>query len=268
MGMTTMEKVCANSLQALILTKDEEVNIARVLNKLIWLERVVVLDSFSTDSTLELLSKYPNVEVFFRKFDTHANQWNYGLSLIESKWVLTLDADYVLTRKFIHETIDILRVNKKDYVAYFSEFKFVVFGRPLLADNTTPRPVLFIKRSCSYFDDGHTQRLLINGKSGFLKSHIFHDDRKPLSNWIDNLNRYSVKECQKLLDPNNRSRNSLITRIRMTKVLAPLFVFFYCLIVKGLFLNGWAGWHYTIQRTIVEMVFALRLIEEEKLKAK
>jgi len=137
----------------------------------------------------------------------------------------------------------------------------------LSADNTTPRPVLFKKRDCAYFDDGHTQRLKINGNSDFFKAYILHDDRKPLSTWIDNLNRYSVKECQKLLDPNNPSRNSLITRVRKTKILAPIFVFFYCLLVKGLVLIGWAGWHYTIQRTIVEMLFALRLIEEEKLKA-
>jgi glycosyltransferase involved in cell wall biosynthesis len=264
--MDVFEKASSDRLQALILTKDEEVNIERVLKKLLWIERVVVLDSFSTDSTLELISRFPNVEVFFRKFDTHANQWNYGLSLIESEWVLTLDADYVLTQEIIHETLTIIQPDNKSNVAYYSNFKFAVFGRPLSADNTTPRPVLFRKRNCSYFDDGHTQRLKINGKSDFLSSYILHDDRKPLSNWIDNLNRYSIKECQKLLDPNNRSRNSLITKIRRTKILAPLFVFFYCLVVKGLILNGWAGWHYTIQRTMVEMLFALRLIEEENLK--
>lgn len=264
--MDILKTIGSDHLQALILTKDEEVNIERVLDRLLWMGRVVVLDSFSTDSTLELVAKYPNVEIFFREFDTHANQWNYGLSLIESEWVLTLDADYVLTQAIIKETINIVQRSNKSNVAYFSNFKFAVFGRPLSADNTTPRPVLFRKANCSYFDDGHTQRLKIDGKSDFLNSYILHDDRKPLSKWVDNLNRYSVKECGKLLDPNNRSQSSLITKIRKTKILAPIFVFFYCLVVKGLILNGWAGWHYTIQRTMVEMLFALRLIEEEKLK--
>jgi len=43
-------------------------------------------------------------------------------------------------------------------------------------------------------------------------------------------------------------------------------VFFYSLFIKGLIFNGWRGWHYVLQRTMVEIVIALRLIEEEKLK--
>src|SRR6218665_2240699 len=99
-----MELTASTSLTALILTKNEEPNLARVLDKLTWLERVVILDSYSTDTTLEIAASYPNVEVYQRGFDTHGNQWNYGLSLLKSKWALTLDADYVLTDEFIAET--------------------------------------------------------------------------------------------------------------------------------------------------------------------
>lgn len=59
---------------------------------------------------------------------------------------------------------------------------------------------------------------------------------------------------------------SVVLRIRKTKVLAPFLVFFYCLFVNGALLDGWRGWHYTLQRTLVEILFALRLIEEQELK--
>lgn len=262
-----MDKIGPDILQALIITKDEEPNIERVLTRLIWLEKIVVLDSHSTDATLEILSKFPNVTVYHRDFDTFANQCNYGLSLIHSEWVLSLDADYVLTDQFVSETLGFLKDEAKHISAYNTRFKFLVFGKQLLTNNTTPRPVFFRKTKCSYIDDGHAHRLVISGGEGFYKSFILHDDRKSLTRWLYNLNGYSVKECQKLLDPDNPGRNSLITKIRKTKILAPIFVFFYCLFFKGLILNGWAGWHYTIQRTMVEMLFALRLIEEEKLKA-
>jgi hypothetical protein len=55
-------------------------------------------------------------------------------------------------------------------------------------------------------------------------------------------------------------------KIRKTKILAPFVVFFYSLFIKGLIFNGWKGWHYTLQRTMVEIILTLRLIEEEKLK--
>lgn len=69
-----------------------------------------------------------------------------------------------------------------------------------------------------------------------------------------------------MLGSENPDSKSIVMRIRKTKIFAPFFVFFYCLVINGAWLDGWRGWHYTIQRTLVELLFALRLIEEEKLK--
>ena len=257
-----MKTLKSGQLSALILTYNEEANIGRVLSKLTWLEKVIVLDSYSSDATVGLVRQFPNTELHFRKFDSHAAQWNHGLSLVSSEWVLTLDADYVLPSSFVSETIDFIATGS-DRVAYLTHFKFLVMGSPLMADNTTPRPVLFRKSLGQYFDDGHTQRLQISGETGFYRSAILHDDRKPLSRWLSNQDKYSIKECNKLLEVQESA--SVINRIRKTKVLAPIFIFFYCLFFKGLILNGWAGWYYTLQRTMVEMLFALRMIEREKL---
>lgn len=258
-----MDKIKSSLLQALILTKNEEPNLKRVLDQLTWLEKVVIVDSYSTDATLEIAASYPNVAVVQRPFDSFAVQCNYGLRLLDSEWVLSLDADYVLTDDFIAETRNY--VNTGDKAAYATEFKFMVFGKPLLKDNTTPRPVLFRKDCGSYFDDGHAHRLLLKGESGSYSAYILHDDRKSLSRWLSNQDGYSVKECYKLMHP-DAGGLPLSGKIRKTKVLAPFMVFFYSLFVKGLIFNGWRGWHYVLQRTMVEIVIALRLIEEEKLK--
>ena len=260
-----MELTPSDLLTALILTKNEEPNLKRVLDELTWLQRVVILDSFSTDATLDIAARYPNVEVHQRAFDTHGNQWNYGLSLLKSKWALTLDADYVLTPEFIAETKAIIQSPK--HTAYMSAFKFLVFGKRLPGDNTVPRPVLFDMALCNYYDDGHTQRLNINGTTGHYKSFILHDDRKPLSRWLSNQDGYAIKESRKLV--NTSSENEPISaRIRKTKILAPFFVFFHCLFVKRLIFGGWTGWHYTLQRTLVEILLAIRLIEDEKFSDK
>ena len=85
------------SLTALVLTYNEQENIRRNLEALLWVPKVIVVDSFSNDRTLEIVRSFPNVQVVQRVFDTHANQWNAGLDRIDTEWVLTLDADYVLT---------------------------------------------------------------------------------------------------------------------------------------------------------------------------
>ena len=258
-----MEIISSTILQALILTKNEEPNLKRVLEKLVWLEKVVILDSYSTDETLNIASSFANTVIVQRPFDTFAGQCNYGLSLLDSKWVLSLDSDYVLTDAFIEETKQFITLDDK--AAYATKFKFVVFGEPLLKDNTTPRPVLFRRGAGSYFDDGHAHRLLLNGEQGSYNSFILHDDRKSLSRWLSNQDGYSVKESSKIIE--SRTQNlPLSGKIRKTKILAPFFVFFYSLFFKGLIFNGWRGWHYTLQRTMVEIIIALRLIEEEKLK--
>jgi glycosyltransferase involved in cell wall biosynthesis len=260
-----MKLINSNILQAVILTKNEEPNLKRVLERLTWIGKIIIVDSFSTDETLAIANAYPNVELVQRSFDTHANQWNYGVSLANTQWILSLDADYVLTNEFCDEIQ--AYIQQSQHAAYLSDFKFLVFGKPLRKDNTTARPVLFKKESCTYYDDGHTQRLRINGTTATFKNAILHDDRKSLSRWLSNQDSYSIKECNKLLTSSSE-KLPFSSRIRKNKVLAPFFVFFYSLFVKGLILDGWAGWHYTLQRTMVEMLLAIRLIEEEKLKGK
>jgi glycosyltransferase involved in cell wall biosynthesis len=246
-------------LTAIILTWNEQENIARTLSHLTWLEKVIIIDSGSTDKTLELVSSFPNTEVHIHKFDTHASQWNYGLSLSGSEWVLSLDADYILPYAFIEEIKGYIL--KRDYSAFTTEFDFVIFERPLNSNNTTPRPVLFKRSDCIYYDDGHTQRLKINGKTGDFKNKILHDDRKPLSRWLHNQAAYSVKEADMLL---YACKNlSFLEKLRKRKVYTPVLMFFFCLFRKRMIFNGWRGWHYTLQRTIVEMLISLRLTEEK-----
>jgi glycosyltransferase involved in cell wall biosynthesis len=92
------------TITPLILTYNEAPNIDRTLQKLTWASRIVVIDSrYSTDGTLDILQHYPQVECCQRKFDTHAAQWNYGLKQIDTEWVLSPDADYVLSDALIDE---------------------------------------------------------------------------------------------------------------------------------------------------------------------
>jgi hypothetical protein len=113
-----------------------------------------------------------------------------------------------------------------------------------------------------YYDDGHTQRLRIDGELGTYKNKIWHDDRKPLLRWLINQSAYSVKEAEMLLTA-PPDILSIPSKIRKTKIFAPFFIFFYSLFVKRLILDGWRGWYYTLQRTIAESLISLRLIEDK-----
>ena len=228
-----------DQITPLILTYNEEANLSRTLAGLSWARRIVVIDSFSTDATLPLLAKHSQVEVVQRAFDTHATQWNMGLDLIPEGWLLSMDADYVLTPALQQEigeaveSADQLRVD-----GYRIPFLYCVFGRPLHGTVLPPRLALF-RRSCgTYVDDGHTQDLRLSGNCAALSSPILHDDL-------------------------NTSPSQLGTadRLRRHTVLAPFAVLLLCLIWHRGLLDGWRGRFYAFQRMYVETLLSLMLLE-------
>jgi glycosyltransferase involved in cell wall biosynthesis len=247
---------------ALVLTYQEEENVGRTMQTLVWLPHVVIIDSFSTDRTIELARAYhPSVQTMQRAFDTHAAQWNFGLAQVTTSWVLALDADYVLSAEFEHEVSRIEPAN--DVVGYEAEFVYCIFGRSLRATLYPPHIVLFRKDHGQYVDEGHTQVLRLSGNVQRLNSRILHDDRKPLSRWIAAQDRYSILEARHL-HATRSEKLSAADRLRKLIVFAPSAVFFYLLFWKGLILDGWRGWYYVFQRTIAEMLLSLRLITQRE----
>lgn len=246
----------------LILTFNEAPNIDRTLQRLTWAKRIIVIDSYSTDETIEILQSYPQVEIFQRKFDTFANQCNYGLEKVKTDWVLSLDADYIVTDDLVAEIDTLPEESLVD--GYFVRFKYCVFGKPLRGTLLPPREVLFRREKGAYVDDGHAHRLRVNGQSSILSSYLYHDDRKPLSRWVWAQDRYMIIEAKKLLETPD-SELSFGDRLRKQKILAPFVILFYCLILKGGILDGWAGWYYAFQRIMAEILLAIRLTEKEKL---
>lgn len=248
------------AITPLILTYNEVENIDRTLKQLSWAKTIVVIDSFSTDATLKILEGYRQVVVFQRNFDSFADQCNYGLGKISSEWVLSLDADYILSESLVDE---ISHLTDLDTVNSFAaRFKYCVFGKPLRGTLLPPRQVLYRRQYAAYVEDGHAHKVQIPGPSQLLKGYIYHDDRKPLSRWLQSQDRYMILEVRKLRET-PWADLGWGDRLRKMKLPAPFIVLFYCLILKGGILDSWQGWYYALQRMLAEILLAIRLIETE-----
>jgi glycosyltransferase involved in cell wall biosynthesis len=248
----------------LILTYNEAPNLRRTLASLAWAKEILVVDSFSTDETLTIARDFPQVRVVQRKFDSFAGQCNFGLQQVQTDWVLSLDADYVLTPELVTE---IKSLSPPTEVAgYATGFRYCVNGHPLRACLYPPRTVLYQRRLANYQNDGHGHRVQMAGKISRLAGYIDHDDRKPLSHWLWAQDRYAILEAAKLLGSKEPGAGTALNwpdRVRKKIILAPALVFFYTLLVKGLILDGWPGWYYVLQRTFAELLLSLRLLEEK-----
>ena len=244
----------------LVLTFNEGPNIGRCLEQLRWATRVVVIDSGSTDNTAAICGEFPNVALIERSFDNHTAQWNFGLDQITTNWVLTLDADYLLTDEFVAELRDLESSESPGSARAWSVgFYYVLAGKRLRGTLYPPRVVLFELGSHRYEQDGHTQILKTSGPTGVLKSRIDHDDRKPLSRWLDSQRKYASLEADKL--SHEISGGGIADRLRKMLWPAAPAAFIYTLLIKGLILDGWPGIFYALQRTHAELLLSLELLD-------
>ena len=242
----------------LILTFNEAPNLRRTLKPLAWATEIVVVDSFSTDSTVEIANSVPSVRLIQRQFDEHCAQWNFGVAQCRTPWVLALDADHVITDAFVQQ-LSALQPGH-DVAAFLAPFTYCICGRPLRGSLYPPRAVLFRPECCLYEQDGHTQKLRVTGATRYLNAAILHDDRKPLSRWFWAQQKYAELEVLKLLST-PKSQLRVQDRLRRCIIPAPFLVFFYTLLAKGVILDGWPGWYYAFQRTLAEIILSLQLIE-------
>jgi glycosyltransferase involved in cell wall biosynthesis len=251
-----------DQITPLVLTYNEAANIGRTLEQLRWARDIVVVDSFSNDETLEIISSFPQARVYQREFDSHENQWNFGLkeTAIESEWVLALDADYVLTEEC---SIELGALTLSDEISgYRAAFIYCIYGKRLRSGIYPPVTVLYRRSAGGYVLDGHTHKLKLKGRVENLRSPILHDDRKPLSRWFAAQSRYTKLEAEKLLST-AVANLSWTDRLRRWRLVAPPAMLFYCLLVRGGVFDGWAGFYYAFQRALAELMLSLYLIDSD-----
>ena len=242
----------------LILTYNEAPNIARSLSALTWANDIVVVDSFSDDDTVAIARSDSRVRVFQRAFDTHRNQWEFGLKEtgISTPWVLALDADYVLSDELIAELKNLRP--EPQIAGYRASFVYCIKGRKLRSGIYPPVTVLYRREAATYVQDGHTQRVAVEGAIEDLHAPVLHDDRKSLRRWFSSQARYTELEAQKLraADP---AELAFADRLRRWRFVVPPVMLVYCLFVRGGILDGWAGFYYAFQRAMAEAMLSHRL---------
>jgi glycosyltransferase involved in cell wall biosynthesis len=245
-----------------ILTYNEAANIGRILERLAWAREIVVVDSVSTDETLAIAGRFPNVRVVSRPFDTHAQQWRFATNEtgIASDWILRMDADYMMEPALRDEIAAL--VPTPEVAAYQIGFTYCMDGRPLRASLYPSLPVLFRRGRGAFVQDGHTEKLRIDGPVVPLTNRLLHDDRKTIERWLQSQSRYQASEAEKLIS-RPWSDLSWADRLRCTRVLGPIAVAVHCLFVKGLIFDGSAGLLYTAQRITADLILSMHLLRRD-----
>lgn len=163
-------------ISGLIITYNEEKNIAAVLQCFDFCDEIIVIDSFSTDSTVQIAKSFPKVKVIQNKFKDFAKQRNLALQHAANDWVLFLDADERITPELRTEIISTLTCTETKDAYYFRRLFFFA-GKPIHFSGTQGDKNfrLFRKSKCHYVPERKVhETLAVTGSVGVLKQQLLH----------------------------------------------------------------------------------------------
>lgn len=189
-------------VSVLILTQDEEINLPRCLAALAWCDDIVVVDSGSSDRTLDI-AREAGCRILERPFDSFAGQRNFGLEQGEYKypWVLHLDADELMTAELLAEMNSVLSATNFD--AFRIPSKTMFMGRWLKHSGMYPVYQVRLTRlgPFRFKQVGHGQKEDLDpSRIGTLQNAYLHYSfSKGLDDWFARHNRYSSDEAQETL---------------------------------------------------------------------
>lgn len=187
-------------MTAIILTKNEEKNIERCITSIIDLvERIVVVDSGSTDRTVEI-AKSLGANIYMHPWKHYADQFNWAIDNVDirTKWVFRFDADEQVTPALANELREQCILHDDDDVTGFMmRYKMFFLGRFLMHGGWYPfLKITIYKHGKGRFEDrAMGEHIVLNeGRCIDLKEDCIHYDFKDLTSWIDKHNKYSTRE--------------------------------------------------------------------------
>ncbi|HWW78034.1 MAG TPA: glycosyltransferase family 2 protein [Steroidobacteraceae bacterium] len=277
--VTSAQNGAKAAVSALILTLNEEINIAACLDSLSWCDDIVVLDSLSTDRTCAI-ARERGARVVERAFDNWSTHQNWAVANIEFRhpWVLYLDADERCDSALREEVVKFARPEARE-AAFRVRRKDFFMGHWLKHAQLYPTWLvrLFRPQRIRY------ERLVnpvavVDGQIGALAGHIVHYPfSHGVSHWIARHNRYSDMEAIEAAkvreeqissgslwsrDPNERRRAMKDVFFRMPA--RPLVKFLYYYGWRRGFLDGRAGFTYATLQAIYEYMIACKGVELER----
>ena len=269
------------NISVLILTFNEELNLARCLDSVKWSDDVLVLDSFSTDRTVEI-AKARGARVLQNQFVDFAGQRNFGLLRgdLKHEWLLHLDADEVVSPELQRELAGVAAAGTMDGTkeAFRLASKMMFQGRWLKYSGLYPSyQVRFGRRDrLRFVQIGHGQREALEpGGVGTLREPLLHFSfSKGIQDWLERHNRYSTAEAERFLQAGGQPawdwagllgdaprRRRALKELSRVVPCRPTLRFIYMYLFRLGFLDGRAGLTYCRLLAIYEYFIVLKIRE-------
>lgn len=216
-------------LTVIIPTYNEEAYLEDALFSVAFADEIIVVDSFSTDGTLEIAKKY-TTKVLQRKFDNFSAQKNFAIKEATGDWILFMDADERVTHSLQREILE--TIANPEHSGYFINFPHFYMNRFLYhhSDNV----LRLVKREGAHFTGTVHEKLHCSGSIGNLQNAMLHFTYKGFRKYINKKEAYAWFQAENLFAKNKRT-----TWLHL--FFKPGYRFFSSYILKGGIFDGIPG---------------------------
>jgi len=222
-------------ISVVVITKNEEASIGRCLRSVDWADEVIVLDSGSTDKTVEISRKLGARVSVTADWPGYGPQKNRALAHVAGDWVLSLDADEWVTPELRDEIRGV--ISRPDGAAAFRVPRLSSFcGRFMRHSGWWPDHVirLFRRGAARFSDDVVHEHVLVEGKTGTLRAPIMHETFVDLDELLQKMNNYSSLAAKEMRHGGRKAGLA-------GAVLRGLWAFMRTYFFRGGFLDGREG---------------------------
>ncbi|MFQ3675831.1 MAG: glycosyltransferase family 2 protein [Endomicrobiia bacterium] len=251
-----------NMISVIIITKNEEKNIKRCLEGVLWADEIIIVDDESMDKTVEIAKNYDKTKVYIKKMEGFGEQKNFALSKASAEWVLNIDADEVVIPKLMQEILEKIE-NETKYSGYYLRRNNFVFGKFWL--DYKPAALRLFKREKGKFTDMKVhEHVVVDGEVGFIKTPLLHYSNA-LSNVKDYveiyLNNYTTKAVFDLKKKGVKIKKSNLIYYFVVK---PFLIFIQKYFFKQYFKRGIRGLFLAQFVAIAYLVSYIKLWEDQE----
>lgn len=245
-------------LTALILTGNSAPTVENCLRSLQWCNRIIVVDSYSTDGTVEICRKFAT-RIYQNPFSSYGEQLNWALKRLNTPWVFVVDSDEEVSLKLQEEVKNLFKGGDPPLDGYYIRRKSKFLGRWIYHSGWYPDYVLrlFRRDKTQYRKRRLGSSPLIKGITGYLKEELLHYPYADLTHYIEKFSKYTRLSAEQMYQEGRRAHLYDIS-------LRPLLRFFKDYLFRGSFLDGTAGFIISVLSSYYVFMKYTRLWEIQK----
>ena len=246
-----------NKISVVVITKDEEKNISDCLKSVQWADEIIVVDSESSDRTVELAKQFTD-KIFIRKWEGYVPQKKYALSLARNEWILSLDADERVPVELKDEILNLAP-------GKFSGFKirrknFLLKNEIASCGWEKDYQLRLLKKDKAGLSDRLVhEKFIVDGQVDTLKNPMLHYTFSSFSEYLDKINYYTSLKAQELF----RKKKKVGMWTIISHTVSAFFAFFF---IKRGFKDGVNGMIISLLHSVSTMMNYIKLWELQNKK--